>query len=509
MKPVADIVLLGGKIVTWSEEEPTAEAVAMARGVIIAVGSRSDVEDFVGSGTRRVNLEGRLVLPGFTDAHSHLASEGRRLSHLDLSTARSLRNFKENIRRAAESLGSGEWVLGKKWDESRWPTPNYPTLGDLDEAAPRNPVALVRVDGHLTIVNSEALKRLSSEVATASERDSRSEPTGIYREEAADRLWVDVGRGTDITGGIARMVKLAHRLGVTSIHDVVDAAEAAAYSRLNSQGRLKLRVNLMPLAPALPTLMEGGLRSSFGSHTLRIGPIKAFLDGSLGARTAALAEDYSDEGGNRGASMPPEELLSLVQMAAKGGFQLALHAIGDEAIDLGLEALAGVDSKGMMHRIEHFELPRAEHLKLGKRLGIVASMQPNFVGQWSLPGGMYERRLGAKRLKGNNPFRLVLDEGLTLIFGSDHMPFSPLYGLHWAVNAPFDDQRLTVEEALRCYTQTAAGPSFEESSKGTIEPGKLADLVVLEQDPFKAPDRLKDMQVHMTIFDGEIVYVSA
>lgn len=506
MKLVADTVLKGGQVITWCEDEPRAEAVAMAHGRILAVGDASDVEDLIGPDTRVVDVDGRVVLPGFTDAHSHLASEARRLTYLDLSEASSLEDFKRRVQRAAESLKTGEWVLGRRWDESRWPLPVYPTREDLDSVGHRHPVALARVDGHMTIVNSRALKELPPEIAARSERDIAGNSLGVFKEEAADRVWEEVGRGSELLEGIPKMVRRAHRLGVTSIHDVVDSREASAYARLHRSGSLKLRVNLMPLARGLPVLLETGLWSGFGDHTLRLGPLKAYLDGSLGARTARLASDYEDEEGTRGTLMPWEELTSLVREASRGQFQLALHAIGDEAIELGLRALSKGDYEGWRHRVEHFELPTVEHLRVGRRLGIIASMQPNFIGQWSRPGGMYERRLGAARLRRNNPFRQILDVGLTLAFGSDHMPFAPLYGVHWAVNAPFEEQRLSVEEALRCYTQTAAYASFEEDVKGTVEPGRLADLVVLEKDPFKVPERIEAIRVHMTIFNGKVIY---
>lgn len=506
MKLVADTVLKGGNVITWSEDEPRAEAVAMARGRILAVGDASDVEDLIGPATRVIHVDDRVVLPGFTDAHSHLASEARRLSCLDLSGAQSLEELKHRVQHAAESTRTGEWVLGRKWDESMWPVPVYPTKEDLDGVGYQHPVALARVDGHLTIVNTQALKELPSEVVAGSERDPGGNPLGVFKEGAADRVWDVVRRDSELVEGIPRMIRRAHRLGVTSVHDVVDSREVAAYLRLHRSGALKLRVNLMPLAEGLPPLLESGLFSGFGDHTLRLGPIKAFLDGSLGARTAGLSSDYEDERGNRGTLMPSEDLASLVQEASRGQFQLALHAIGDEAIDLGLKSLSRGNHEKRRHRIEHFELPREEHMRAARSLGVVASMQPNFIGQWSLPGGLYERRLGETRLRRNNPLRRILDEGITLSFGSDHMPFSPLYGLHWAVNAPFEEQRLSVEEALRCYTQSAAYASFEQDVKGTVEPGRLADLVVLEKDPFQVPEKIENIPVHMTIFNGEVVY---
>ncbi|MFQ5838570.1 MAG: amidohydrolase [Thermoplasmata archaeon] len=508
MKLAADIVLVKGRVITWCEEEPEAEALALARGRILAVGKGPEAMAYAGPSTRVVDLNGRVVLPGFNDCHAHLASLGSDLSSLDLSDATSLEDLKAKVRERARSAAPGQWITGRNWDESKWPVRRYPDRRDLDQAAPDRPVALTRIDGHMLVANSQALRRLSLEGLEGVETDAEGNPTGVLREESCQAVWEVTRPGMmQAVGGLRSMIAAAHRLGITSIHDTVDHREIAAYLRLHRAGGLNLRVNLMPRDKELPSLVAGGISSGLGGEVLRLGPIKAFLDGSLGARTAALSEEYEDEDGNRGRLMlSKEELTSLVGEASEGGFQLALHAIGERAIDAALQSLAYGDSSTTRHRLEHFELPDEGHLKMARSLGIVASMQPNFVGQWSMPGGLYEQRLGKARLGRNNPFRLVLDEGIPLAFGSDHMPFSPMYGIHWAVNAPFDDQRLTVEEALRCYTQTPAYASFEENVKGTIEPGMLADLVVLEKDPFETPDRIKDIEVHMTIFDGKIVY---
>jgi predicted amidohydrolase YtcJ len=507
MRLAADVVLVAGKVITWSEEEPEAQALAVGRGRILAVGKRAEAMGYAGPETRVIDLGGRVVLPGFTDCHTHLASVGSRLSDLDLWDVASLEELKAKVRKAARSRPPGGWILGRNWDESRWPERRYPTRHDLDSVASKHPVALTRVDGHMVVVNSAALGRLSLGDREGAERDPQGRPTGILKEEAAQAVWeaTEPSAGT-IVDGLRRMVETAHSLGITSIHDTVNPSEVRAYLHLLREGGLRLRVNLMPRSEGFRTLKRAGISTGLGGHQIRLGPLKAFLDGSLGARTAALEEDFEDEPGNRGLLMRPEdEALSFIREASSLGFQLALHAIGDRAIDLALRGLADAGTGGR-HRIEHFELPREEHLKAARRLGVVASMQPNFVGRWSLPGGLYEERLGKDRLRRNNPFRLIMDEGIPLVFGSDHMPFSPLYGIHWAVNAPFEAQRLTVEEALQCYTHTPAYASFEEHVKGTIEPGKVADLVVLGKDPFRVPDRIEDIQVQMTIFDGEVVY---
>ncbi len=508
MRATADLILVGGRVLTWSEEVPEAEAVALGDGQILAVGKRAEALGFEGPATRVLDVEGRLVLPGFNDCHVHLASYGARTASLDLASAGSLADVQTRVAAEADRVPQSRWLLGHNWDESRWPIRSYPVRTDLDQAAPDHPVALSRVDTHMAVVNSAGLRRLSLEGVEGVERDEAGEPTGVLKEEAMEVVR-EATRPDAATmqDGLQAMIRDAHRLGITSASETISPQGVSAYLALQRAGELALRVNLMPRAEGLPTLLEGGLGTGIGGGLLRLGPLKAFFDGSLGARTAALTEDFADEPGNRGMLIySEEEATSLVRDAVAGGFQLALHAIGNRGIRTAIQHLAAEGGAGFRHRVEHLELPSEEDLKEARRQGLVASMQPNFVGQWSRPGGMYEDRLGPTRLERNNPFRRVLDMGIPLAFGSDNMPLSPLYGVHWAVNAPFEAQRLTVEEALRAYTLGSAYASGEEDLKGSLEPGKLADLVILEKDPRERPESIQKIPVHATIFGGRVVY---
>lgn len=486
-----------------------AEGIAIGGGRILAVGGRGEVMSHVDQGTRVVDLEGRTVLPGFTDSHCHLASAGASPDVLQLGDSTSLGALLSRVEGAVRTVPKEAWIRARGWDESKWVEARFPTLKELDGVTGEHPTILMRVDGHLAVANSAALRQLPAGDLPGMERDGRGKPTGVLREGAAERLWMIKRPGTDqIVKGIRKMAARAHRLGVTSIHDVVDAQEASAYLHLLRRGELDLRVNLMPRATTLPHLRELDFPSRSEGDRLRLGPLKLFVDGSIGARTAALSSEFRDEPGNQGwLSDDIEQLLATTGEAVAAGFQLALHAIGDRAIAVALDGIEKTGQSGGRHRIEHFELPSEESLRRAARLGVVASMQPDFVGQWSLPGGLYSRRLSDNLFRRNNPFRLILDEGIPLVFGSDLMPFSPLYGVHWAVNAPFGDQRIEVEEALEAYTKTPAYASFEEERKGTIEPGRLADLVVLEGDPRKNPDSIESIPVHMTILDGRIVHI--
>lgn len=504
MRPVADLIVRNGRLFTWSEDIPEASALAIAEGRLLAVGAPAEALGFAGPETRIIDLEGRVLLPGFTDAHAHLATTGSRRDHLELGSAGSLSELQSLVRDAARKKPSGSWLLGRGWDESRWDPPRYPTRTDLDAPAPQHPVALSRIDGHMAVVNSAALATLSSSTRQRAERDAAGRPTGLLREEAADAVWEELKPTLPgVVEGIRTMTAEAHRLGITAIHDTVNRREIQAYLRLYEAGELPLRVNLMPRVEDLSSLTAEEAVS--GADRLRHGPAKVFLDGTLGSRTAALSQPFADAVENEGTLMGPGELARIVRRATRGGYQLALHAIGDRAIDLALQGLARTPG-GRRDRIEHFELPTEEHLHAAKRLGVVASMQPNFVGQWGLSGGMYEQRLGSPRVRGNNPFRLIWDEGIPLVFGSDHMPFSPLYGVHWAVNAPEETQRLTVEEALRAYSHTAAYAAFQEDRAGVLEPGRVADLVVLAKDPREEPEHIDAIPVQMTVFEGRVVY---
>lgn len=502
----ADLVVLANRILTWWEEAPEAQGVAMGAGRILAVGSRAEARGWAGPDTTVLDVGSRLALPGFVDSHTHLATVGAERRALDLRSATSREELAARVQRRAQTLPPGAWVVGRNWDESRWPVRAYPTREDLDRAAPHHPTALSRVDMHMAAANTAALDRLELEGLPGVEVDEAGRPTGVLKEEAFEALLALTRPGPEaVVEGIEAMGREAHRLGVTSISDVVRPAEVAAYLRLQRSGRLPLRVNLMPRLEAEEPLRQAGLSTGLGGTHLRLGALKAFMDGSLGARTAALSEAYTDDPGNRGRLMYDEgEIQGLLRAPAEAGFQLALHAIGDRGIDLALRCLSSAPAA--RHRVEHLELPHGAHLKALASQGLVASMQPNFIGAWSRPGGMYEDRLGKERLRGNNPLRRVLEAGIPLAFGSDMMPFGPLLGLHWAVNAPFEDQRVSPEEALRAYTLGGAYAMHQEAVKGSLEPGKLADVAVLEADPREKTGGIKDIPVYATILDGAVVY---
>lgn len=500
----ADTIFINGIVLIAGGER--AEALAVTGGRIQAVGHTEEIRRLAGPDTKIVDLTGKALLPGFIDAHTHLVSLGLKETGyvLDLSEAGSREEALERVREAVRERGEGAWVLGRGWDESRWPERRYLTREDLDRVAPNNPVALSRVDGHLLIANSRALKL----IPVPADPDEFDPQRGMLRERAVERFTREIRPGPDeIEEAIPAGARLAHALGITSVHDIVTADHMRAYQRLHRLGELKLRVRLNPVVEQLEALIESGLMTGFGDELLKLGAIKLFVDGSIGARNAALFEPYTDEPSSHGKlNYPQEELDALVKRAHENGFQLMIHAIGDRAIAAALDALerAGI-GPGERARIEHFELPTAEQLERAQKLGVIASMQPNFL-QWSGPGRLYEARLGSERDARIDPHRAAIEKGIALAFGSDGMPFGPLYGIHWAVNAPHPHQRLSVEEALHAYTLGAAYAGFSEGEVGSLDPGKWADLVVLSEDPLQAPERLSELKVEEVYLGGERVY---
>ena len=506
----ADLVLLGGQVRTMDPDRPRARAIAFGGGRILAVGTDAQAEGWAGRHTEIIDLGGRIVLPGFVDAHAHLMESAARVSNLQLGGAASLATATGILRKGASRAKAGEWVVGDDWDESRWPEARYPTRLDLDRVSTTLPVAAVRVDRHMASVNTAALNRLRIPAGTRGlERDASGASAGVLKEEAYKRMRDALAPTAErLAANFARVARRALSLGITSLHDVVGERAIRAYQIVKARGRLPLRVSLMPRSSLLPHLAATGLTRGFGDEWLRLGAIKVFADGSLGARTAALFDAYSDAPRETGMLIhPPRELKRLLADIHAAGFQAAVHAIGDRAVALVIEAIEAVaPRKGPRHRIEHAELPHPEHVRRMARLGIVAVGQPNFVGQWSLPGGMYGARLGRARASRNNPFRELVDARVPLAFGSDGMPYGPLEGIHWAVNAPFEAQRLTVDEAVAAYTRGGAWAGFEEGEKGALTPGTLGDAVVLDGDAWREPERILGMRVAMTVVGGRIVY---
>lgn len=529
MTAAADRLFVNGEVHTLAAPDETREAVAVRDGAIVRIGSTREVEFLEGVDTDVVDLGGRVLLPGFVDAHTHLTTVGRYLVHADLSAADSpdravdlLAERAEEVahaERAAENTdgerGGDEWVLGYGYDESTWEADRYLTRADLDRVSTERPVAAFREDMHVAAVNGIALDRFADALDAVPDEtvptDADGEPTGVLLESAIDPIYEAVEPGPAETREIvaAALADCAAK-GITGFHDMVRNSHAPrAYRELDAAGELTARVRINYWSDHLDALREVGLGTNDGSETVETGAIKSYTDGSFGGRTARLSEPYADAPDETGQwVVDPEELAATVAEATAAGYQFTAHAIGDEAVDAVLDAYedaSHTDPEAARHRVEHVELADDAAIERLAESGVVASVQPNFL-KWAGEGGLYEARLGPERTAGTNRYRDMLDADVRLAFGSDGMPMDPLLGVHHAVNAPAETQRLTVTEALRAYTRGAAYAGFDEDRLGTVAVGKRADLVALDASPWENPGAIRDVGVAMTVVDGDVVY---
>jgi predicted amidohydrolase YtcJ len=504
MTTAADLLLVDGEVHTLTEPDRTASAVAIRNGRVVRVGNDYDLRFLSGVETREIELAGRVLLPGFVDAHTHLAMVGRYEVHADLRGAGSLEGCLDALRDADDGE---EWVLGFGFEESGWPEDHPPTREDLDRVAADRPVAAFREDMHTAVVNSAALEALGVAAGEAGVTSANGEPTGVLREAAAERAFraIEPDReGARELLGTAQRV--AHRRGVTGVHDMVRRSSAPeAYRVMDRADELRLRVRLNYWADHLDALEDVGLVTNHGSAFVETGAVKTFTDGSIGSRTARLAEPYADGEGRGEWVVEPDRLRALLERVAADDRQLAAHAIGEAAVEAALSAIEDAGDADARHRIEHAELATADQIARMAAAGVVASVQPNF-HKWAGADGLYERRLGAQRARRSNPLATLADAGVELAFGSDCMPLDPLFGVHHAVNAPAETQRLGVTEALRAYTLGSARAGFDEGRLGTVEAGTCADLVALERSPWEHAGDIADIDVALTVVDGDVVY---
>ncbi|WP_276301949.1 amidohydrolase [Halorussus lipolyticus] len=521
MTAAADYIFTNAEVHTLGEPGEEAEAVAVRDGEIVRVADEYEVEFLNGVETEVVDLGGRVLLPGFIDAHTHLQHLGRSLVHADLSVASSPGDCVELLAETADAADASDeadddWILGFGYDESTWDDSRYIDREDLDAVSDERPIAAFREDMHIAAVNSVALDRYVAEMPDDDVHAEEGEPTGVIVEEAVDVIYEAIEPDTEQTRELVTAAQReANRLGVTGVHDMVrDSRAPEVYRQMDMDGDLSLRVRINYWSDHLDALVETGLRTNHGSEFVRTGGVKTFTDGSFGGRTAKLSDPYADaddaeevEDDETGQwVVSPDELRELVAEADGAGFQMTAHAIGDEAVDAVLSAYAETDSPGeARHRVEHAELTDDEAVEKFAESGVVASVQPNFL-KWAQEGGLYDERLGTERRERSNRYADLLEAGAPLAFGSDCMPLDPLFGIHQTVNAPAERQRLSVTDALRAYTRGAAYAGFDEDRLGTIAEGKRADLVALERSPWEHPEDIENIDVALTIVDGDVVY---
>jgi len=522
-------VIMNSTLIDGTGKPPIQNSTVVIVGSkIIEVGQTGEID--IPKDAKILDVKGKTVIPGFIDSHTHFLLMGVRfLTTLDISGTRSISEVVERVRVKLTELPKGTWLNAHGFDESVWSEKKYPTKDDLDPISPDNPVTLTPFYGHLISVNTRTLELVQIKKETPDppggkiDRDPvTGEAIGMLREEAIkliDKV-KPLTTQEESLKGLQKACEIALSWGCTSIHELgSDPIAISAYQTAHENRALKVRSYVMPTARFTEKMLDGlealGVRTRFGDEVFRIGSIKIYVDGSMGARTAVFFEPYADDPSTRGIfNITLDELEQRVVRAHQLGLQVAIHAIGDRGIEEALNAIeAALEQESRIdhrHRIEHCEILTDDQIYRIKRLEIVPSMQPNFIGEWGQPGGMYEQRLGSNRLKLSNPYRKLLDEGIKVAFGSDcgycpPWPFNPLYGIWSAVNHPIKESRINLEEAVKCYTLYGAYASFEEDIKGSIEPGKLADLAILSEDLTSIPpEQIKNVKVDLTMVGGKI-----
>jgi predicted amidohydrolase YtcJ len=520
----ADLVLVGGDVITMDDARPHARAIAIADGTIVAVGD--DVSAWIGPATRVVELGGRTVTPGLVDAHCHLYGLGTFLEIVSLRGAGSELEASATVARAAVGRAPGEWVIGRGWDQERWGGA-FPTHASLDAAVPDLPVSLRRVDGHALWANAAALaiagitRDTPDPAGGRIERDAAGEPTGVLVDNAMDLVESHVPPASDavIERRIRAGAAYAIERGLTGVHDMgIDDPVAAVYRRLAAEGALPLRVTAYTsgdpavakrLAASPPTELDDG------DAWFSMRGVKLYADGSLGSRGAALSEDYSDDPGNRGNWVTsPEDLRAAILDATHGGWQVAVHAIGDAAIHAVLDDYAEADARALRLRVEHVQVIAPADVPRFAELGVIASMQPSHATS-DMPWA--EARIGPERIRGAYAWRTLLDAGATVVGGSDFPveEVGALLQIHAAVTREDGDgnpaggwypaQRMTLDEALAAYTVAPAYAAFVEDHRGRVKVGMAADLTVIS-GPLAPDHSLLEDRIDYTIVGGRVEY---
>ncbi len=535
----ATMILVNGKVWTENPAQPVAQAVALSNFTILAVGDNDAIRKLAGPETQIIDLKGHLLLPGFNDAHVHFLGGGDSLITVQLGTANSQAEMKERVAAYAKSLPEGAWIRNGNWDHQRWSPPTLPNHQLIDQACGGHPALLWRLDGHMALANALALKLAGIDSNTRDvpggeiERDAQGNPTGILKDAATalvERV-MPPPTAEEQDKAMDAALREAASHGVTSVQNMADTSEDRSqpdnfreFQKFDREGRLTVRIyESMPVRD-YKFLADPGIVAPFGSPKLRLGNLKAFADGALGSATAWMDEPFTNNPGKSGIASPdlldPERFYSELRAADKAGLQISIHAIGDRANRTILDLYARLEKDNgpadRRPRIEHAQhLHPADYPRFAK-LGVIASMQPYHAiddGRWA------QTILGPERIRSSYAWKSLLDVGATLAFGSDWpvAPLDPVMGIYAAATRQtldgknpdgwIPEQKITVAQAVHAYTMGSAFAEHQEKVKGSIEAGKLADLVELSDDIFTIPPQaIRDTRVEMTIFDGKIVY---
>jgi predicted amidohydrolase YtcJ len=524
-----ELIAVNGRIYTVDATARWVEALAVCSGRIVQTGTTREIEPLAGKSTRRINLAGRTVLPGFNDSHVHLIDGGTQLVEVNLRDARTPQETAARLAAFVKTQPKGRWILGGFWDHEAWPEKVLPTRALIDSVTPDNPVFIQRIDGHMGLANSLALKLAGITAQTATPdggaivKDAQGEPTGMLKDNAMT-LVMHVVPPPKIEETIEKAraaLRHAASVGVTTIQDMTaSAAELRAYQALRAEGQLPVRITSHQ-NHGIEGLVAAGIATGFGDDWLRIGGVKLFADGAMGSGTAAFFEPYADDPSTSGLLIQSEQALEdRMRQADAAGFQLVVHAIGDRANATVLDIIEKLRREGGLRigrpRIEHAQVVRDSDKARFKALGVVASIQPSHCiddMRWA------EKRIGPARVKIAYDFKSFVDAGATVSFGTDWFvePLNPFLGLYAAVTRQFIDgtpkdgwfpeERLTLAQAVEFYTAGSAYAEFTDDRKGRLKPGYLADFIVLSKPIFDLPPReLLDTNVQITVVGGRVVY---
>jgi predicted amidohydrolase YtcJ len=556
--PAADAIYYHGNILTGAELEGAhperASAIAVAHGEILAAGDDAAIiAQYKGAGTQMVDLGGAFVMPGFNDAHAHLGDAGHILLSVNLIGVKSLAEMQERIRAAAEKAAPGQWLSGGGWDHTLWASGKLPNRADVDAAAEGHPAIFVRVDGHIAVADSAALKAAEITRATPDpqggkiDRGPDGEATGILRETAQGLVHVPPPSPEQRRHGLELALEDAVSHGVTTVQDFSDWDDFLVFEQMENEGKLPVRVaEWLRFADPVSVEKQEAAHHPATDRMLHTTMLKGFMDGSLGSRTAAMNAPYSDDPGNSGIPRYTQENLNEMAIErAKAGFQLGFHAIGDRAVEMALDAYAAAEAAirqpslpprtrangprsemipmkkvpphNLRYRIEHSQVVSAGDFNRYQQLGVIASMQPNHLLTDMAWAGA---RLGPEREKYAYAWKSFLDAGVPLAFGTDYPvePIAPFRGVYAGVTRMNEagtmsfhpEQKLTIGETLYAYTQGSAYAEFAEGWKGKLAPGYVADFVVLDRDLTTiAPHEILGTKVLRTVVGGETVHHSS